>query len=186
MFSSTAPPKTTPTTSKTPPTSKDKMGGLFSDEDEEDSDIFSQLSTMKSKEAPPTKATPKATPTALFGDDNEGLFEDDPVAPPTSSKREEEDVLVEESPKPIKKKPPAGAVSMFGGVDLFAKSESNKLEESGKGGEGGDLFTSMKEAGEAPKMKKKEDSMVSGRGTQSHVHTMYCERRSFDKSVKFL
>ena len=160
------------------------MGGLFSEEDEEDGDIFSQLSTMKSKEAPPTKAMPKVTPTALFGDENEGLFDDDPVAPPTSSKREEEDVLVKESPKPVKKKPPPGAVSMFGGVDMFAKSKSNKLEDSTReergGGEGGDLFTSMKEAGE-PKMK---DSTVSGRGTQAHVYThcynvynMYRKRR---------
>ena len=163
---STKPTTTTKTNTTTTTATSSKLGGLFSEEDEDDGDIFSQLTTLKNKEAtPPIKHKVPSTTgkgsLGLFGEgDEDELFIDE--TPPAK-----EEVVKHESPKPVKKKP-AGAVSMFGGavIDPFANkkkgsSSSDRLTESTER-EGGDLFTSMKEAKEPPIVAKKKVSSVCG------------------------
>ncbi len=160
---------TTSTSTATSSTKTNKLGGLFSEEDEDDGDgdIFSQLTTMKTKEE---TTPPETTPPVIRKKDtpsikqSEGLFGDDDLFNNETPSTEE--TIKHESPKPVKKKP-AGAVSMFGGVDPFAKKKGPPLTAGGSRDiltdsiekEGGDLFTSMKESDE-PK-KKKEEKQVS-------------------------
>lgn len=71
----------------------------------------------------PTAATTVAPKPSLFSDEEDDLFGGKPVEEP---KVEEKKEVISESPKPRK---PVGAVSMFGGVDLFAGKRPSFLGE---------------------------------------------------------
>jgi len=95
------------------PSTKPKTGpSLFSDEEED---------TAKSTGPLPSKA--KAGP-SLFSDDDEDLFSGASKAPSTKAV----DNTDSEKPRPKK---PAGAVSMFGGVDLFGGGTAKSVEKKG-------------------------------------------------------
>ena len=78
------------------------------------------ISKAKPKPSATTAAAPKAS---LFSDEDEDLFGGNSVEEP---KVEEKKEVISESPKPRK---PVGAVSMFGGVDLFAGKRPSFLGE---------------------------------------------------------
>ena len=83
-----------------------------------DSKDGSQVSKPKPK---PTAAAPQKP--SLFSDEEEDLFGGKSVEEP---KVEEKKEVIAESPKPRK---PVGAVSMFGGVDLFAGKRPSFIED---------------------------------------------------------
>ena len=107
------------------------------------------MQTSKEK----TEAKPKPPPSStgasgLFGEEDE-LFADQPSSQPPAEETVKDEEKIEESPKPVKKKP-AGAVSMFGGIDPFSKAaKKTSKPDSDRFGESvekeGDLFTSLKE-----------------------------------------
>ena len=133
------------------------------DEDEEESgDIFSQLSSMKSSSKSESSPAPAKKPTtsSLFSDEGEesgALFSSSPVSKPT------EEPPPEESPKPQKKKP-AGAVPMFGGVDLFSQINKRKTESTSSG----DLFGSP--SNESPVVAKKPEPKEEVRSCLLYQH----------------
>ena len=148
---------------KTPPIQPKKLGGLFLDEDEEESgDIFSQLSSMKSSSKSESSPAPAKKPTtsSLFSDEGEeggALFSRSPIT---------EEPPPEESPKPQKKRP-AGAVPMFGGVDLFSQINKKKTESTSSG----DLFGSP--SNESPVVAKKPEPKEEVRGLL-YQQVSYC------------
>ncbi|KAK3698556.1 hypothetical protein QZH41_014481 [Actinostola sp. cb2023] len=122
FFGKPKPPplSTTPTPSLVRPPSQAKTGpSLFSDDDDEPA-----LPTGP----PPSKA--KAAP-ILFSNDDEDLFSAASKATSaTIEQQNSEDSSAAEKLVNEKAKKPAGAVSMFGGVDLFGSSPSKSVEKN--------------------------------------------------------
>ena len=79
---------------------------------------------LASKPKPKTTTAAAAPKPSLFSDEEEDLFGNKSVE--ESPKVEEKKEVIAEKPKPRK---PVGAVSMFGGVDLFAGKKPSFIGE---------------------------------------------------------
>lgn len=171
--------------SRSPALPKASIGGGLFDDDEDDDDFFSGKTQSKSTPGQ-DKKTPKKT-VDLFGEaDEEDEDEDDDTAMFSGkaiSALPQQDISAngEEETRPPEKKPPAGAVSMFGPgtkniLEGLKKRRPSTSEESTKSEESGHAPEPVKSSpalGSAEKMQSKslfsddEDSQIFSSETTS-------------------
>ncbi|XP_073776193.1 WASH complex subunit 2C isoform X25 [Danio rerio] len=152
--------------SRSPALPKASIGGGLFDDDEDDDDFFSGKTQSKSTPGQ-DKKTPKKT-VDLFGEaDEEDEDEDDDTAMFSGkaiSALPQQDISAngEEETRPPEKKPPAGAVSMFGPgtkniLEGLKKRRPSTSEES----------TKSEESGHAPEPVKSSPALGSAEKMQS-------------------